>query len=360
MFWSHTITGVSPGWCYGICIFWLLNDHMSRDDEITARIYTIALRLELNDPRDEFNFLHQILSLTSRTPSHPDGGYQDGVPVDKEDAKLVLRKYYPYILLPGRRSWKTLSHLMRWTCEIAIWLKELEFYLEFLNAHLRILWSGILEDENSQDERGGDRINITNLFVFADLTVKIIRFIIKSATPEERVVCFDALFTKGDFVNLMGRATLWCTRAGYDIDDEQMTGIVTRELKTMHRSLTEVVCISETFVSDSERATPYNPAIRADWIKILNFLEDFRIYNPTSRQTLCNYLDTARTVWKEFGRMVPYVSVRQCANPDCGKLDPTTACTRCSKTLYCNKQCQRHHWNYRAVGRAHSFSCGTN
>ncbi|KAG8700613.1 hypothetical protein FRC08_004604 [Ceratobasidium sp. 394] len=360
MFWSHTITGVSPGWCYGICILWLFNLFISRDDEMTARLYALAIRLELNDPRDEFGLLCEVLWMIRKTPSHPNGGYPSSLPTDKEDAKLILRKYYPYIILPGRRSGHTLPHLMQWAGDVVIWLKELEFYLEFLNTHLRILWSAILETEEPADKRGGDPIHITNLFAFADSTVKIVGPIIKNATPEERTTCFDALFGKGDFVNLMGRATLWCTRANYDIEIEQITGMVTGQLTKLHGSLAELVSISEAFLSDSEQATSYNPSIRADWIKVLDFLEAFQVYKPASRQTICTYLDSARTAWKEFGRMVPYVSIPQCANPKCGKLDPTTACTRCSKALYCNKQCQRHHWNYRAMGLAHSFSCGAN
>ncbi|KAG9081675.1 hypothetical protein FS749_007471 [Ceratobasidium sp. UAMH 11750] len=339
MFWAHTITGVSPGWRYGIFILFLFHRRKLRNYTLVPKIYAVAMRLELSSPQDEYHLLDLVLEMTCTTPSSPSGLYPENDIIDTEDAKLVLRKYHPWIILLDQKYWKTSNLCTLWAGSIVLQLNELEFYLEMLKSHLRVIWSGILE----HDEHTRELTKTTPLLLFINTTLKYIEFIINKAVPEDRTACINMLFTGGDFVNLMGRTLLWFPRfAEMYASNEEIFGGLKGQLEMFNEALVVLARATGPLVSHSAIGNSYTFNIWADRTKVLMFLQySYQTYLTTNDQTLCAYLKAAKNTWEEFGRMVPYVSDQYCANPDCRGPGPAMSCTRCCKVRYCNQKCQK-------------------
>lgn len=121
---------------------------------------------------------------------------------------------------------------------------------------------------------------------------------------------------------------------------ELLLGVATQEIKGVLGSLPTLAATAAPLVAASESIATYDPAIRADWIKISDFLREFKVNGTAHSKVLNTYLDTCRNVWDRFERMVPYASRCKCASPGCAKLDPHIACKGCVAVLYCSSKCQ--------------------
>ncbi|KAG8725514.1 hypothetical protein FRC09_013753 [Ceratobasidium sp. 395] len=147
MLWAHTITGVSALWRCGITVLCLFHRRTSRNRGLLPKIYNLALRLELNSSEDEFQLLDIALDYASQAPPSSDlrKHLTADIVTDTEDAKLMLRKYPPWVILLEQRNWNTLNYCVLSASGIVMQLDDLELHLEFLRSHLRVIWSGIYD-----------------------------------------------------------------------------------------------------------------------------------------------------------------------------------------------------------------------
>ncbi|KAG8680630.1 hypothetical protein FRC08_016134 [Ceratobasidium sp. 394] len=339
MFWAYSITSTSPAWCYGIYVLWLVNTHILKDKALFPKIFALGFRLELSSVSHQYNVLSRVIHRAGWA-----GSYKHSA-VDSEDARLMIKEYYRYLTSRLQRDWRTVPFCMLSIYEIVAELNDFEVFREHLKSHLRILWShGVLLDDNWTRTSTEECFqNKQSLMHFADATVRLIRTTIHKASPEESTVYISILFTSGDFVNLMARFLLgFVPPSNSAVPLEQFIANLANQLKNFNESLVDFAAMLATEVSDSEKAFAYNLGLRADWIKVLNFLrERQQALDVESQPALAGYIATLRGVWTKFGRMVPYVSSTQCANPDCGQLNPPMKCGRCNQALYCNQECQK-------------------
>ncbi|KAG8743158.1 hypothetical protein FRC12_015118 [Ceratobasidium sp. 428] len=358
MFWAHTITGASALWRCGIYVLCLFHRRTMRSHELMPKLYNIALRLEFNSPEDNFHLLDFVLKVNSNIPlslsgKSPLDNIMDSV-VDEEDARLLLRKYHPWVILLEERHWNTLNLCAFSASNVVLLLNDLELHLEFLKSHLRVIWSGVLR----HDERPGEKKKTTPLILFTITTLKHIEFMVTKNLLENVPPCIDMLFTEGDFVNLMGRSLLWFSRFVDIYSSKKDIGGLMSQLDMLQETLIELTRATGPLVSNLLIVTPRPFDIWADWNKTWVFFQYSRqMHLSRNNRTLSTYLDTMTKAWKEFGKMMPNVLDLYCANPDCGRIDPTVQCAQCHTVRYCNKRCQYHHWYYPAFERSHSLAC---
>ncbi|KAG8791710.1 hypothetical protein FRC12_008311 [Ceratobasidium sp. 428] len=340
MFWAHTITGVSALWRCGIAVLCLFLGRTSHSHELGPKLYNIALRLEFNSSEDEFNLLDSVIESTFGIPGlSPDGQYSLNSVVDLEDAKLMLRKYHPWVLLMEQRLWETVNLCVTSASNIVVQLNDLELHLEFLKSHLRVMWSGILR----YDEDPGDIERATLLILFATSTLKHIEFVVTRNLAKNVPPCIEMVFTEGDFVNLMGRTLLWLPRFASTYYPHEEIGDIMTQLELLYETFIELARATEPVVPSLLIVTPRPFDIWSDWDKTLVFFQHTQqVYRAENNQNLLTYLDMMTKGWEEFGRMIPYGFWHlYCANPDCGRIDPSMRCARCCTMRYCNKRCQQ-------------------
>ncbi|KAG8725515.1 hypothetical protein FRC09_013754 [Ceratobasidium sp. 395] len=339
MFWAHTIIGVPALWRCGIAVLSLFHRRTQRNHELTPKIYALAMRLELNCREDKYHLLDLALDITSKFPNASAGVHPGDSVVDIEDAKLVLRKYYPWIVVLDRRRWRTLSHCVLTAGSIVIQLYNLELHLEFLKAHLRVIWSEVLR----HDINPGDMNEGTPLLVFTISTLKHIECMITKNKTENMLACIDQLFAEGDFVNLMGRILLSFRHFANFTTSHQETKDLTQQFDILDDIFTTLAQTTGFVVSPLLIKTSHAFNIRADWNKIMAFFK----YSPQlphveNDQTPLTYFDKkSKVIWEVFERMIPYVLDLYCANPDCGRINPSMECARCHTMRYCNTGCQQ-------------------
>ncbi|KAG8707406.1 hypothetical protein FRC09_001840 [Ceratobasidium sp. 395] len=354
MFWAHTITGVSALWRCGIFVLCLFHRRIMRNHELMPKFYNLALRLVFNCPEDKFHLLDFVLKINSKIPPSLDGKYSINSIVDKEDAKLLLRKYHPWVILLEQRYWNTLNLCALSASNIVLQLNDLELHLEFLKSHLRVIWSGVLR----HDEQPGDTKNTTPLILFTVTTLKHIEFMVTRNLLENIPPCIGMLFTEGDFVNLMGRSLLWFPRFADIYSSNKEIGGIMSQFEMLHETLIELARATGPLVSNLLIVTPRPFDIWADWNKTRVFFQySQQMHLSRSNRTLHTYFNMMTKAWEEFGQMMPKVLDLYCANPDCGRIDPALQCAQCRTVRYCNKRCQYHHWYYPAFERSHSLGC---
>ncbi|KAG8704877.1 hypothetical protein FRC08_001996 [Ceratobasidium sp. 394] len=173
MLWAHALAGTSPGWWYGIYLLWVFNEHTLRDHTLTNRIYAIALRVEVNSSWDKHDLLDKaIFTIRTTQRLRSDDMRTATRPIDDEDAKLALSKYYQYIMAYNRRDRQTLGLCIMWAGDLIFWLDNLDVYLEYLRSHLEVLWAGVLKEDSTLDRMVEGTVEQASLVFLAELALK--------------------------------------------------------------------------------------------------------------------------------------------------------------------------------------------